>query len=124
MEGNMLYYVLIFPTILNTILLIIMAFVMYKLLVVAGDLSFKAGRFMEKGEEELFATNRSVRETANQAAGLLEKITQVIDKYAFAQSLDRGEVGSKKIAQIVSGVTIGFNVFKVLSGLLKKRKSE
>lgn len=124
MEGNMLYYVLVFPTILNTILLIVMAFVLYKLLAVAGDLSFKAARFMERGEEEIFATNRSVREAADQAAGLLEKITQVIDKYAFAKSFNNGEAGSPKVAKILSGITIGFNVFKFLSSIFKKNKSK
>ena len=124
MEGNMLYYVLVFPTILNTILLIVMAFVLYKLLVVVGDISFKAAKLMEKSEEEIFATNRSIREAADQAAGLMGKVTQVIDKYAFANSLNRGEAGSPKVAQIVSGLTIGFNIFKFLTGIFKKNKPE
>ncbi len=116
----MLFYVLLFPTILNTILLIVMAVVLYKLLGVADQLSARLGRFVERGEEELFATSNSVRHAATQAGNLMEKIVEVVDKYMFALAMRQSPKGSQRASSVISGLTVGFNILKFLMQYFKK----
>ncbi len=116
----MLIYVLLFPTILNTILLIVMAVVLYRLLGVADQLSARLGRFMERGEEELFATTSSVRHVATQAGNLLEKIVEVVDKYMFALAMRQSPKGAQRTSSVISGLTVGFNILKFLMQYFKK----
>ena len=118
-------YILLFPTFLNTILLIVMAVVLYRLLVIAGDLSVKMSKFAERSEEEMFATSSAIRHAANQAGNLLEKIVEVVDKYAFAHALrqqpPRGGSGGKT-PSIITGINIGITIFRFLSQFFKKEK--
>lgn len=121
MEDTMLLYVLLFPTILNTLILLVMAVVLYRLLVVAGDLSKRFGSFLDRGEEELFSTTSSIRQAATQAANLMEKVTQVIDRYMFAFSMKhQAPFAGQKFNSVFSGLNIGYNVFKFIMRLFKK----
>lgn len=119
----MFFYILIFPTVLNTILLIVMAFVLYKLLVLAGDLSYKMGKFMDRGEEEIFSTASAFRHLANQGGDLLEKFTQLMDRYMIAYTIKQSPAADgQRWSKLMSGLSIGYNIFNYIMQMVKKKK--
>jgi len=99
-----------------------MAVVLYRLLVIAGDLSFRVGKIAERSEEEIFATSSAVRHAANQAGNLMEKIVDVVDKYMYAQVAKQPAGGSPKTSQLMTGLTVGLSIFRFLTQMFKNRK--
>lgn len=120
---NMLIYALFFPTILNTILLIMMVVALYKLITAMGDLTSKLNNFLVRSEEELFTTAGAFRELASQGANLLQKITQITDSFFYTYSMKQSPFMGQRLPQILSGLNMGWGLVNFLKRFFKKNKN-
>ncbi|NLI69660.1 MAG: hypothetical protein GX364_02170 [Firmicutes bacterium] len=120
---NMWIYVLFFPTILNTILLLIMVVALYKLVSAMGNLTSKLESFLVRSEEELFTTAGAFRELATQGANLLQMVMQIADSFFYTYSMRQSPFVGQKLPQILSGLSVGWDLFNFIKRLFKRDKA-
>ncbi len=126
MEDTILLYVLLFPTFLNTLLLIALVVILYRTATIIGNLANKIDFFLERGKEEIFSTSAAIRNAATQGGRLLEKTVAFMDQYllihSFRQPFGGGGGRKSTISQLTKGVGLGISVYRMLAQFLQRKK--
>ncbi len=121
MEDSILLYVLLFPTFLNTLLLIALVVILYRTSTIIANLSVKIETFLERGKEEIFSTTEAIRNAAQHGGRFLEKAADLADKAVSAYSLKQPLTTNPRLSRLAKGIGVGFNIYKIVSNFLKQR---
>ena len=114
MISPVLVYVLLFPTILNTILLAFMAIIFCQMLKLAADLSYKTGLFMEYGEKEVHSTAATFRQVALQLGNLIDKLLAFFANLKRVSAIQWGGHVMQNPLWLIGNLGVGLSLGKLL----------
>lgn len=125
MNDTVTLYVLLFPTIFNSAILLALAVVLYRMLLIISDFTKRFDVFMDQGQKELFSTAETVRKTTSTVNSILEKVNLMMERHLFLSSMKshstQSTQSSTKFSQIMSGVEVGVGIFNLLRNLFSKK---
>ncbi len=130
MDETLTLYVLLFPTVFNSVILLVLAVILYKMLLATGDLTKRLDVFLDHGQKELFETTKTVRQTTSIFNKILDNVNTIIErqmiisnyKQQHQQQQQQQSAADAKLSQFMSMIEIGMGIFNVIRNLLSKKR--
>jgi len=120
MDERTLLYGLLIATTINTVLLLVLAAVLIRLLLTLNGLMHKLESFMELGQRELLKTLEVARVALSQGGEFLGKGARVLERYLLLSTMNRF-ASSPRLGKIITAISFGYGIMEPLRKHLQKK---
>ncbi len=113
MDERTLLLGLLFTSIFNTILLVVVSVVLLRFLSTMARLGRRAESLMEQVEREVLSTLTAARNTINVVGFALSKGTRLVERYLILQAWRQVATGNRW-SRLIAGIGVGYGIAKTL----------
>ncbi len=124
MDESTLLYGLLIATTINTILLLFLVAVLFRLSLTLNSLMQRVEGFIELGQREIINTMAVARGALRQGGEFMGKAALLVERYVVLSSMKRLSSTSPRLANIISGVSLGYGVAQPLMKAWQKNSKQ
>ncbi len=124
MDESTLLYGLLIATTINTILLLFLVAVLIRLSLTLNSLMQRVEGFIELGQREIINTMAVARGALRQGGEFMGKAALLVERYVVLSSMKRLSSTSPRLANIISGVSLGYGVAQPLMKAWQKNSKQ
>ncbi len=121
-EQTTLLYVMAIATIVNTVLLIILAIALIRLALVTKKVMSKVETLLDYAQKEILSTMAVARKAIQQVGSFLEKVAPAVQRYMTMAALRK--FVSPRLSRVLSGVGFGYGLFQTYLKFTQNREKK